>query len=55
MRYQNLAGQWQHAELTGFIARIFQHEFDHLQGITLLERSQMPQQTLMAQEGNPQA
>ncbi|MEL4278487.1 peptide deformylase [Shewanella xiamenensis] len=55
VRYQNLAGQWQHTELTGFIARIFQHEFDHLQGITLLERSQMPQQTLMAQEGNPQA
>ncbi|MFB2641654.1 peptide deformylase [Shewanella bicestrii] len=55
VRYQNLAGQWQRSELTGFIARIFQHEFDHLQGITLLERSQMPEQKHMAREGKPQA
>ncbi|QXN24197.1 peptide deformylase [Shewanella putrefaciens] len=48
VRYQDLAGHWQQTELTGFIARIFQHEFDHLQGITLLERSQMPEQKLMA-------
>ncbi len=45
VRYQNLQGEWQQTELTGFIARIFQHEFDHLQGITLLERSLMPEQT----------
>lgn len=45
VRYQNLQGEWYQAELTGFIARIFQHEFDHLQGITLLERSRMPEQT----------
>ncbi|GIU15927.1 peptide deformylase [Shewanella glacialipiscicola] len=45
VRYQNLQGEWQQAELTDFIARIFQHEFDHLQGITLLERSRMPEQT----------
>ncbi|MGI2206653.1 peptide deformylase [Shewanella baltica] len=44
VRYQNLQGEWEQAELTGFIARIFQHEFDHLQGITLLERSRMPEQ-----------
>ena len=44
VRYQNLQGEWQQAELTDFIARIFQHEFDHLQGITLLERSRMPEQ-----------
>ncbi|MCL1091206.1 peptide deformylase [Shewanella profunda] len=44
VRYQNLQGEWQQGELSGFIARIFQHEFDHLQGITLLERSQMPEQ-----------
>lgn len=42
VRYQNLQGEWQQAVLSGFIARIFQHEFDHLQGITLLERSQIP-------------
>ena len=44
VRYQNLQGEWQQTELMGFIARIFQHEFDHLQGITLLERSLMPEQ-----------
>ncbi|MFV0595186.1 peptide deformylase [Shewanella sp.] len=55
VRYQDLAGHWQQTELTGFIARIFQHEFDHLQGITLLERSQMPEQKQMALEGKPQA
>ncbi|MGL5048453.1 MAG: peptide deformylase [Shewanella sp.] len=45
VRYQNLQGEWQEAELKGFIARIFQHEFDHLQGITLVERLSMPAQT----------
>ncbi|MEL4280504.1 MULTISPECIES: peptide deformylase [Shewanella] len=55
VRYQDLSGHRQQTELTGFIARIFQHEFDHLQGITLLERSQMPEQTVMAQAGNHQA
>lgn len=56
VRYQNLQGEWQQTELSGFIARIFQHEFDHLQGITLLERSQMPEQKQrIHQEGDPQA
>lgn len=56
VRYQNLQGEWQQTELSGFIARIFQHEFDHLQGITLLERSQMPEQKQhIHQEGNPRA
>ena len=27
--------------LTGFIARISQHKYDHLQGITLYERNAM--------------
>lgn len=35
VRYQSIAGQWIEEKLTGFIARIFQHEYDHLQGITI--------------------
>ncbi len=53
VRYQDLHGLWQEAEFTGFIARIFQHEFDHLQGITLIERSQMPEQHIINREGKP--
>lgn len=44
-RYQNIAveytdinGKTCHQELTGFVARIFQHEYDHLQGIVFLDR-----------------
>ncbi|QIR15560.1 peptide deformylase [Shewanella aestuarii] len=47
VQYQNIAGKVIHQALDGFVARIFQHEYDHLQGITLLERSQMPEQTVM--------
>ncbi|MPY23152.1 peptide deformylase [Shewanella psychropiezotolerans] len=39
--FQDLNGLEHHQTLTGFIARIFQHEYDHLQGITLIERSAM--------------
>ncbi|UJF22851.1 peptide deformylase [Shewanella sp. OMA3-2] len=45
VQYQQLNGNLVTQNLTGFIARIFQHEFDHLQGITLLERSVMDEQT----------
>ncbi len=36
--WQNLSGEHNTARLEGFVARIFQHELDHLDGITLLER-----------------
>lgn len=39
VKYQDLSGEWCQEWLEGFIARIFQHEFDHLQGITLKERA----------------
>jgi len=38
VQFQSLDGQLHQQTLTGFVARIFQHEYDHLQGITLLER-----------------
>ncbi|KPZ69711.1 Peptide deformylase [Shewanella sp. P1-14-1] len=43
VRYQSLQGDSIEQQLDGFIARIFQHEFDHLQGMTLLERVKMPE------------
>ena len=36
--YTDLNNQQITAHLTGFVARIFQHEFDHLQGIVYLDR-----------------
>jgi peptide deformylase len=36
--YHDRQGIEQTTELTGFIARIFQHEYDHFQGIVFLDR-----------------
>jgi len=44
VKYQDLDEQWHVQTLSGFIARIFQHEYDHLQGITLFERAAMQEQ-----------
>lgn len=38
VEYSDRWGQWQQQELTGFIARIFQHELDHLNGILFVDR-----------------
>ncbi len=38
IRYNNLQGELVKTRLEGFIARIFQHEFDHLQGKVYLDR-----------------
>jgi peptide deformylase len=37
-RYQTLDGVEVEREFTGFVARIFQHEDDHLRGIVFLDR-----------------
>ncbi len=37
-RYQTVGGQQIEREFTGFVARIFQHEDDHLRGIVFLDR-----------------
>lgn len=44
VRYQDLTGEWCQEQLTGFVARIFQHEYDHLKGITLRERLALQQE-----------
>ncbi|TWX65094.1 peptide deformylase [Colwellia sp. C1TZA3] len=38
VRYLDEQGQQQQQTLTDFLARIFQHELDHLDGITFIER-----------------
>lgn len=38
IEYDHLSGQTQQAELTDFVARIFQHELDHLDGMVFLDR-----------------
>ena len=44
VQYQTVNGDIVNQQLSDFVARIFQHEFDHLQGITLLERINMADQ-----------
>jgi peptide deformylase len=46
VRFQDLQGRFHHQGFSGFEARIFQHELDHLHGITLLEREQLNCQAL---------
>jgi peptide deformylase len=38
VRYHQRTGEHVDTELTGFIARIFQHEYDHLDGLVFLDR-----------------
>lgn len=38
VKYTNRNGQIEHQEFTDFIARIFQHEYDHLSGKVFLDR-----------------
>lgn len=46
--YQNSKGETQTVEMDGLIARCFQHEFDHLNGICFVDRvSQMKLQLAM--------
>lgn len=38
IRYQNLEGEWKDEFLEGFTSVIFQHEYDHLDGVLLTDR-----------------
>nr|WP_192901181.1 peptide deformylase [Okeania hirsuta] len=38
VEYTNREGKLQRQELTDFVARIFQHEYDHLEGLVFLDR-----------------
>ena len=38
MRYRDLEWKEKDLHLDGFVARVFQHEFDHLNGVVFTER-----------------
>ena len=40
----NLAGQEFHQEISGMLARVVQHETDHLDGVLFIDRLTEPQQ-----------
>jgi peptide deformylase len=50
VEYTTRDGQLHHQELTDFVARIFQHEYDHLNGIVFLDRVETTQDLITEQE-----
>jgi peptide deformylase len=50
VEYTNRDGKLQKQELTDFVARIFQHEYDHLDGIVFLDRLDSMQDIMTEQE-----
>lgn len=48
--YSDMKGDNHQEELTGFLARIFQHELDHLQGLTFIDRLESTQDLICEQE-----
>ena len=50
VEYINRDGKAQKQELTDFVARIFQHEHDHLDGIVFLDRLESTQDIITEQE-----
>ncbi|PLV60501.1 peptide deformylase [Thermotoga sp. KOL6] len=38
VKYQNVHGEFVEEELEGYPARVFQHEFDHLNGVLIIDR-----------------
>lgn len=43
VRYYDQSGQAKQTVMTDFLARIFQHELDHLDGLTFIDRLESPQ------------
>ncbi|HEY9728200.1 MAG TPA: peptide deformylase [Chroococcales cyanobacterium] len=50
VEYTSRDSQLQRQELTGFVARIFQHEYDHLDGSVFLDRVENTQDLMSEQE-----
>lgn len=50
VEYTTQDGQLHRQELTDFVARIFQHEYDHLNGIVFLDRVESTQDLMSEQE-----
>ena len=39
VRFQDLEGEWHEMKLSGFPARVVQHEIDHLEGCLIIDRT----------------
>lgn len=50
VEYTTRDGKQHQQELTDFVARIFQHEYDHLNGIVFLDRVESTQEMMTEQE-----
>lgn len=50
VEYTSRDGKLQRKTLTDFVARIFQHEFDHLEGLVFLDRIESTQDLITDQE-----
>ena len=50
VEYCDRTGQRHQQQLTDFVARIFQHEYDHLEGIVFLDRVESSQDLITEQE-----
>jgi peptide deformylase len=48
--YLDRVGQPQEQTLEGFVARIFQHEYDHLQGVVFIDRVEQTTELMSEQE-----
>lgn len=50
VRYQTREGEWLETSYEGFLARVFQHEYDHLHGRVFLDRVDSSYDVMMEQE-----
>jgi peptide deformylase len=50
VRYRSIEGQLVERQFTDFVARIFQHEDDHLRGIVFLDRLESPRDVVTEKE-----
>ena len=50
MRYLTRTGEQREEEFSGFVARVFQHEFDHIQGLVFLERVESTRELVTEKE-----
>ncbi|NEO16610.1 MAG: peptide deformylase [Moorea sp. SIO4G2] len=50
VEYTNRYGEYQRQQFTDFVARIFQHEYDHLEGIVFLDRVESTQEMMSEEE-----
>jgi peptide deformylase len=50
VRYVTRAGEVREEEYTNFLARVFQHEFDHVQGVVFLDRVESTRELVTEKE-----